>query len=299
MPNTLAHIGIQGIATRGIFKDADYKWIFIGCIIPDIPWISKKIIGGLFNINPYDLRLYVIIQASFIFCLILSLSLSTLSKSFLKTFAILSLNSLIHLLLDALQIKWGNGVHLFAPFSWQMTNLGLFWPESIPNILITLLGLGVTIYVWPRVLSSSKDLVLPQKNKMALFFLSFLAYFLMPLIMLSGPENANNHYIKTLRQLESRQGREVEIDRGLSYLKNGVCNFRTFAKEELLAKGKIDDCSGITSVRATFFNQNTIHVIDKHRHWGKLRDIFSYIGLLFIVLFWIRFLRSAYPSKQL
>ncbi len=117
--------------------------------------------------------------------------------------------------------------------------------------------------------------------------------------MLSGPENANNHYIKTLRHPESRQGREVEIDRGFSYLKNGVCIFKTFAKEELMVKNKIDNCSGITSVRATFFNQKTIHVINRHRHWGRLRDIFSYIGLLFIALYWIRCLKSANSSKNI
>jgi hypothetical protein len=35
MPNTLAHLGIQGVATLSWLKKADLKWIFIGCIIPD------------------------------------------------------------------------------------------------------------------------------------------------------------------------------------------------------------------------------------------------------------------------
>jgi hypothetical protein len=299
MPNTLAHIGIQGIATRSIIGDGDYKWIFIGCIIPDVPWILKRLVSVFLNFNPYDLRLYAIVQASFFFCIILSLSLSFLSKNCLKTFTILSTNSLLHLLLDALQIKWGNGVHLFAPFSWQMTNLGMFWPESIPNILITLLGLGVIIYVWPRISLSSKDLVWPQKSKIAIFFLSLLAYFLMPLIMISGPENANNHFIKTLRQLEYRQGRVIEIDRGSNYFKNENCIIKTFAGEELFIKGKDNKCFGVTSVRATFLDERTIHINNSHRHWGRLRDIFSYVGLFFIALYWVRHLKLTFSSKNI
>ena len=117
--------------------------------------------------------------------------------------------------------------------------------------------------------------------------------------MLSGPENANNHYIKTLRHFEYRQGREVEIDRGLSYSKNGVCIFQTFTGEELIVKGQDNKCSGFTSVRATFLNQRTIHVNNSHQHWGKLRDIFSYIGLLFIALYWIRCLKLNLSTKNI
>ena len=34
--------------------------------------------------------------------------------------SVLGLNALLHLLLDATEQKWGNGVHLLAPFSWRM-----------------------------------------------------------------------------------------------------------------------------------------------------------------------------------
>jgi hypothetical protein len=299
MPNTLAHIGVQAIATRSIIKDGDYKWIFIGCIIPDIPWILQRPVSLLFNINPYDLRLYAIVQASFFFCLILSLSLSTFSKNYWKTFAILIINSLVHLLLDALQVKWGTGVHLFVPFSWQMVNFHIFWPESIPNILISLLGLGVAIYAWSKVRLSPNDLVWPKKSNRVIFILSLLSYIAMPLVILSAPENANNHFIKTLRQSGNRQGKLVEIDRGISYLKNGNCMIKTFAGEELFVKGQDNNCSGRNSVRATFINQKTIRLVNKHRHWGNLRDIFSYIGLLFIALYWIRYLKMVFFSKNI
>ena len=96
MTNTLAHIGLQGLATRRILGDADFKWIYLGCIIPDIPWIFQRLIRFTFSdINVYDLRLYATVQASLLFCFLLSLSLATISKSFWKAFIILSINSFL------------------------------------------------------------------------------------------------------------------------------------------------------------------------------------------------------------
>ena len=100
VPNTLAHIGIQGLATRSIIKDADLKWVLVGCVIPDVPWIIQRLARLVSEVNPYELRLYATVQSSFFFCLILSLLLSTLSKTYWKTFTILSINAFFHLILD-------------------------------------------------------------------------------------------------------------------------------------------------------------------------------------------------------
>ena len=145
MPNTLAHIGIQGLATRSIIKDADFKWIIIGCIIPDVPWILQRLVTIAFNVNLYDLRLYSTVQSSFFFCILLSFLLATLARQYWKVFIILSINSFFHLILDSLQTKWANGVHLFAPFDWHFINFGLFWPENIITYILT--GFGF-LYFW-------------------------------------------------------------------------------------------------------------------------------------------------------
>ena len=69
MPNTLAHLGVQGIATRSVLRDADLKWIYLGCIIPDVSWIIQRLVRYVIpNIDLYDLRLYAIVQASLLFC---------------------------------------------------------------------------------------------------------------------------------------------------------------------------------------------------------------------------------------
>ncbi len=47
MPNTLAHFGIQTIASKVVDRTAEIKWIAVGCIIPDIPWITQRLISFL------------------------------------------------------------------------------------------------------------------------------------------------------------------------------------------------------------------------------------------------------------
>jgi len=39
MPNTFVHLGIQTLGSKALLKGSDFKWIAVGCIIPDLPWI--------------------------------------------------------------------------------------------------------------------------------------------------------------------------------------------------------------------------------------------------------------------
>ena len=73
MPNTLAHLGVQSLATRALIRDSDLKWIYLGCIVPDLPWTLNRLVKTTVpSVDLYDLRLYVIVQASLFFCLLLS-----------------------------------------------------------------------------------------------------------------------------------------------------------------------------------------------------------------------------------
>ncbi len=71
MPNTLAHLGVQTLWSKAILPRADFKWISLGCILPDLPWIVQRIVTlGLPGVNPVELRLYWIVQASLGFSLL-------------------------------------------------------------------------------------------------------------------------------------------------------------------------------------------------------------------------------------
>jgi hypothetical protein len=120
----------------------------------------------------------------------------------------------------------------------------------------------------------------------------------MPLQLISKSEEANNQFIKTLREFELRPNRGLEIDRRPIYSKNGSCVLKTFAGEELFIKGIEKNCNGLVSVRAIFSDQNTIHVVEMHRHWGRFRDMLSYLGLLLIGFYWFRCLKMMFISNS-
>ena len=64
MPNTLAHIGLNAVATRVFIKRAELHWIYLGVVIPDLPWIIQRAIKILVPVvDAYDLRLYCVAQS--------------------------------------------------------------------------------------------------------------------------------------------------------------------------------------------------------------------------------------------
>ena len=293
MPNTIAHFGVQGITTRGIIKDADFKWILMGCIIPDIPWILQRSVNAAFSVNIYDLRLYAIVQSSFFFCIILSFLLATFAEQYWKVFAILSINSFLHLILDSFQIKWANGSHLFAPFEWRFSNFGLFWPESIITYLLTAFGFLYFWMKWPESFKSSAKLTLRPVPLVIIFMI----YAFLPFLFLSGPENADNHFVKTLRAVETRAGKTIELDR-VKYTNNDTKKtIRTFAREEIPVEGIKQEKSGIVSIQGKFIRNKLIRVSNYHTHHLILRNIGNYAGLFLVLFYWLCNIFSTNLSK--
>ncbi len=286
MPNTLAHMGIGRITGQALFRDADDKWIYVGCIIPDIPWIIQRIISTLYpGINLLDLRLYMIIQASLFFCLLFSVAVSLLFQRSLHIFFLLGFNCLLHLLLDATQIKWANGIHLFAPFSWQMINYGFFWPESMLTYLLTGLGVVMALRYWSRALQHPVYIFLPPVFiRWVISAGLFITYIGLPFFLFSGPEQADNHYVATLRQAAERPGRPVAFDRCQYH--PDTQTIRIFTGEMIKVTGFKYPHSTTISIRGQFVTRNRVQVSDFHIH-RPFRDTSSLLGLALIAILWL------------
>jgi len=297
MPNTLAHIGAQGLASRPLITAPDLKWVYLGCIIPDIPWILNRIVGyANLGVNLYDLRLYSIVQSSLLFSLILSLALSVFAIQVWKVFAILGINSLLHLLLDATQIKWANGVVLFAPFSWHLTNYGFYWPESILTYLLACLGVVFFIITWKKGIAGNWDLNLKSPLRYIGSITLIIAFFILPLFLLKAPQNKDNHFVKTLRDVENRVGKYVEMERK-SFDANTM-TIKTFAGENINVKGVEVNKAAVLSIRGTFIAQDTILVSEFHVHNAVVRDWASYMGLSLVLLFWIYAIKNQSDKRK-
>lgn len=298
MPNTLAHLGINGIVTRTLIKKADIILIYIGAIIPDIPWIIQRAVLALMpSINTYDLRLYCVIMSSLFFSIILSAAIAYLFIDTERTFIIFSAGSLIHLLLDSIEIKWANGVHLLAPFDWKLLNAGFFWPESVPIYIITVCGLFYLIFKWKETISTPTGVSFNNFKKILAVFIFIIIYFSLPILFLDNVEAANNHYVKTLRDWEHRTGSYFEIDRGYYLDLTKGDEFATPFNEKLKVENLDLKTSETMSIRAKFISKDKIQIIDYHIHSN--RDTFSYIGLLLIlILFIISFTNNFRYNKQ-
>lgn len=283
MPNTLAHLGVNSIFSRSVIRDAELILIYIGAVIPDIPWILQRIIPMFSpNVNLYDLRLYSIVLASLFFSLIFSGFLSLLFENKKKVFLIFALGSLLHLLLDSIETKWGNGVHLFAPFSWKIFNAGFFFPENPVIYLITSLGLIYVVMFWKKSINVKIYFSDFSYQKLFLALLLLIIYFFFPLIFIASVESADNHFIKTLRDKENRVGKYFEVDRGeLLNEKNGD-KFLTPFKEKYEIANRDFALSATMSLKAKFISENEIEILDYHLHSN--RDVFSYVGLFIITL---------------
>jgi hypothetical protein len=280
MPNTLAHFGIQTLSSKAFFpRTADIRWIALGCLIPDIPWIVQRLLLPLHYFDPVDLRLYVSVQSSLLFCLLLSAALSIQAQQSGKIFLLLAWNCLFHLLLDTLEIKWGNGTLLAAPFSWEMTSFALFWPEQAPILFLTLFGLlYFPVAAWRE---RQRPLVLVRnKRRQGLGLVLLLIYLILPLGLLNAAFMADIHSSSTLKAPD-RSGKTIAFDRR-PFLGEQQVVF-SYTDEYLELQGKnLPQEDGILSLKGIFINHNTIVISEWKLHQGH-RDLFSLLGIFLLL----------------
>jgi hypothetical protein len=284
MPDTFAHLGVQALASRGLFKDADIKWIAVGCIIPDVPWIVQRIFLALHvPVDPFTLRFYAIVQASLFCCLLLAGAIALLAGNGRRIFLLLALNCFLHLFLDALQIKWANGVHFFAPLCWQLTSFGLFWPDHPVSIVLTMLGALVLVYFGARDWNKQIVLAAPSRRHTAAVLL-LAAYLALPPFFSYGPRQENNHFAATLLAVQERPGRYVELDRAAFHHRDNT--ILLLNGERIRLEGQTPPADGLISIKGRFSDTGTIHVSDLHVH-TTLRDRSSKVALPGIMLLWL------------
>jgi len=277
VPNTLCHIGLQSPLNRFASRTVDLRLVIIGCIIPDLPWILLSVLVPTNLFNPYDLRLYCTAQASFFFSTFFCLALAALFRQPHKVASVLIANCLLHLILDAAQIKWGNGVNLLAPFDWQFTHYGLTWPEHPLTQLITVASFLYILLHYKEIVQ--RPIVFApiscQRLSICLLFLSI--YLVGPLPVLQDIDNADTYYLHTMRQVKQRQGKTAEFDR-VRYNAE-TREFKTFAGEHIKLQGSMPKQSGRVSLKGYFLAPTTFYANSFHLH-RDFRDAASYVGLI-------------------
>lgn len=294
MPNTLCHIGIQAPLNGIVLQKQDLLWVVIACIIPDIPWITLKLLLSSGAVSPYEARLYCTAQASFLFALILSGAVALLMRSSAKIFLILTVNCFFHLALDSMQIKWGNGVHIIAPLSWEMFHIDLFWPEFVGTIILTGVGFSYLLLNWEK-LRKNRIFFTHHRVKLLASFFLIAAYLTGPLHFKPQLEAADTYYIATMRNVAERTGKPIELDR--ARYQASTRKARVYTGETFTLTGTLPAESGRVSFRGVFTTPDTIVCSDYHRS-SDYRDYVSLLGLFMACVLLIQSLLFANFRKD-
>lgn len=275
MPNTLCHIALQTPASHLFRPKTSILLIVAACIIPDLPWIAQRLCLAAQVADPYMLRLYFTAQASLLFCLLPAALLALLAPRPRQVFVVVAANAALHLLLDATQEKWANGVHLLAPISWQPFSLGFSWPEHPLWTLLSCAGIAVMLFY----ASGKRGITVgsPEISGRRCVAMCIVAttYLLGPFAFLTDIEESNSHFIKTLRS-PARTGSHLELDR--QRYDAATATITTFAGEQIALQGDAPPSSGLLSVRGVFTSQATLQVTAYHIH-SEMRDYASILGL--------------------
>ena len=286
MPNTLVHFAAQGAPSRALWR-VDPRWVYLGCLLPDLPWILRRaVVAFSLPVDTFDLRLYTMAQASLAGTLLLCTALAFLTAAPRLVALVLGANALLHLLLDATEVKWGNGVHLLAPFSWRMTSFDLLAGESAVYLVLTIAG-GLLL-VWEIVARRRKTLGLDLRPRRLAAAGALLAtYFFAPLPFLGAILASDSYSVKTLREVEARPGRTVGLDRTAFVATPAGGRIRLWTGELVRATGSLPAHDATVSLYGTFLAPDVLRVdrLVEHRHD---RDWPSYLALVLLVLLWTR-----------
>jgi len=293
MPNTLAHIAVQG-AANAAWQPARYlPWVLLGCVLPDVPWIASRILRfATPDIDVVALDLYCFVQASWLFSALLGAAFAAFARRPLVVGALLAGNALLHLLLDAVEIKPGSGVHLLAPFSWRSFSIEWLWPEHPAVTGVTLLGAAAALafVLLPRFRAPDERLVL-GRARVGVALAALAAYLVLPLPLGKGAWDADYRSIRSLVVGEVRS--RVELERDPVVVRDGAAFVQTFGREyRLIADREVPD-GAVVSLVGYLSAPGTIRATELHVNAAGARDAASIAGLAAIAVVWIRLLAAS------
>jgi hypothetical protein len=297
VPNTLVHFAAQGAASHGLWRRFDPRWIYLGCLLPDLPWILRRAVVGFgLPVDAFDLRLYTMAQASLAGTLLLCAALAAVTVAPRLVFSLLGANALFHLLLDATEVKWGNGVHLFAPLSWRMTSFDLVVGESPVTLALTILGALLVAGEIARRRRPTIGLDL-RSARLAAAGALLAGYFLAPLPFLGAVENSDSYSVKTLREVSARTGRTIGLDRTAFVSTPTGGAVQLWTGERVRAVGTVPDHDATVSLHGTFLAPDVLRV-DRLAEHRTHRDWPSYLALVLLALVWARSLLDGRPGTD-
>lgn len=296
MPNTLAHIAVQGVGNVSWRFGRYVPWILLGAVLPDVPWIASRALRFLNpEIDEVTLELYCVVQASWLFSVLLGVAFAAFAKRPVAVALLLAANTLLHLLLDAVEIKPGSGVHLLAPFSWRTTSFAWAWPEHPAVTAVSLLGaaIGIWFLVSPRFRPPADERLVFEAQRFGVAAGAVAVYLALPLTLVDGPWDADYRSVRSLVTSEISVRNRVELERDPVVRRENLTFVRTFGREyRLIAEDELPD-GAVVSVVGYLSAPATIRATEVHVNATGFRDAASAAGLAIVAAVWLRLLAES------
>jgi hypothetical protein len=286
MPATLVHMGVQGALLRFSKLGVDVLWIYVGAIIPDVGWILQRILRRLpLEIDTFSILSYAAALTSLLGCLIACAAIASLTTRYKRVFLLLAAGCLIHLLLDAAEVKWANGVLLMAPFSWKQTSWDIFQQDGAAILAATIGSLIFIGWTWRagiREINRSMWRLSPRSLSVATGF--SLLFFLWPIPVMDAPAKHGLYYIDSIRNVSDRTGKPVELDR--ARYDHQQHEIRIFTGETIAVTNFSAPRDTLVSLRGTFQSPQLLDVDDAiiHHPWQRAAAVRAGLGLFLLFI---------------
>lgn len=143
MPDWITHLGTTWILCRlaGI-KRRERSIMLLGALLPDLYKIAVvyKLLTGV--PSPILYRFFSGIPTPLGTLLLAGIVASFFEKDdYKRVFALLFAAASLHLFIDSFMYLWeGRGIRIFWPISERMFGYGLFWPNDLRPMILTILG---------------------------------------------------------------------------------------------------------------------------------------------------------------
>ncbi len=281
MPNLLTHFGATYLLFWPLPWRIDLRLLFLGALLPDLPWIIYRALERLTALDPINLLAYLIPFSTPIVVLLVAACIALLHQRPLTCFGILGTAGVLNIVLDALQTRPVSGPLLLYPFSFRQYSLHWFWSEDI----ISYVAVGVSLVciafalrrpIWPT----------PFRLQNLGLVVSLLFGICVLISLTHKPLIAQNVYtLGFASQPEKWEGEWVTLEFD-PVVERNLVQVHPSRGLRVQVMGDVDLQPGEGVTLGGFYRDGKIYPEMIRRHRGGLRDLFSYAALLIFVAVW-------------